>query len=151
MSAIPEVLDALVAALRTSVDLAEVLDPGAADKILDGPATADLSAPEGIAVGASRADESINFTWPAADLSDGSAEQFTINNLAWSGSGSTVFGPSRLRADLILVAVAATLAADRTLGGAVSTAWIEGGLVTQIQTGRGALVTVEFQITATRF
>ena len=150
MSVIPFVLDAIVDALQGSADLAAVLGPGAADRVLDGPAVADLSSPDGVAVGASRQDESIAFQWPAADLV-GIAQHFNINCLAWSGTGSTTFTVCRARVDRILEAVSAALAEDRTLGGLVSQAWITNGLVTQEQTGRGALVVVEFQITVDRF
>lgn len=145
MTAIPEVLDALVAAWRNAQDLAG-LRP---NQVYDGPSVSYVGT-EGVAVGTSREDNAVDFTWPGADLAGGSADRFTIPCLAWSGSGDVAMSPRRARVDLILDALEQHLAQDRTLRGVVSNAWITGGSLTQEING-GALVTVEFRVSVTRF
>jgi hypothetical protein len=135
MTAIPQVLDALVAALRLALPAVDVFD---------GPQSGAVGG-EGIAVGTSREDNSVEFTWPAADLAGGDAEHATIACLVWSGSGDSTYQAARQRVAVLLDAVAAALAANRTLGGAVSSAWITGG-VWQQQAVTGVLVTCEFQV-----
>jgi hypothetical protein len=137
MTAIPLVLDALVAALRLAPDLAAV-------DVFDGPQPIAAGG-EGIAVGASREDNSVEFTWPPADLAGGDAEHATIACLVWSGSGDTTFAPARLRVAELLDAVDAALSANRTLSGAVTRAWITDGVLQQ-QQANGALVTCEFHV-----
>jgi hypothetical protein len=144
VSAIPEVLDALVSVWRNTPDLAG-LRP---DQIFDGP-PATYVGTEGVAVGASIRDESVEFTYPAAGL-DSTGDRFTISCLAWSGSGDTRMKTHRDRVDAILDALESHLDQDRTLGGVVDTAWIVAGSFTQEQ-NRGALVTAEFRIQARRF
>ncbi len=118
--------------------------------VLDGPATTFLGA-EGIAVGASREDVSGDFTLAMEDMGGGDSTRFTLTNLAWCGSGTTTFTTSRLRASMIYDYAAAALAADRTMRGAVSTAWITSGFMHQEQTGQGVLVAIEFRIEGTLF
>lgn len=143
MTAIPAVLDALVAAFRAA--------PGvSADSVFDGPETAAVRI-EGIAVGMSVEDRAVEFTWSYADPGGGDREHGVVSCVAWSGSGDTSFQPHRDRVAELLSAAAAGLAVDRTLGGAVSTAWITGGAFTQEQTGSGALVTAEFRVEFDRF
>lgn len=142
MSAIPAVLDALVAVLRVAPGLA-------GGSVFDGPQV-DYAGTVGVAVGATREDLSTEFVMSSAGPGS-TAEQVTVSCLAWSGSGDTVFKPHRDRTGQILDAVESALTADRSLGGVVSTAWITGGSLTQEQTGRGALVTLEFRVTADVF
>lgn len=144
MSAVPEVLDALVTAWRNAQDLAG-LRP---DQVYDGPSVSYVGT-EGVAVGASREDNAVEFTYPAAGLGS-AADRFTITCLAWSGSGDPTMKPRRARVDAILDALEQRLAEDRTLGGVVSQAWITGGSLVQEQ-NRGALVTAEFRVSVTRF
>jgi hypothetical protein len=147
MTAIPEVLDALTRTWRTSADVQSAgIRP---DQVLDGPPTSYMYS-EGIAVGASREDNSVEFRRNPSSMTD-SNERFDVTCLAWSGSGDTVFKLLRDRCDAFLAAADAALAADRTLGGVVSNAWLVDGAMTQEQTGQGALVMVEFTIEATNY
>jgi hypothetical protein len=145
MTAIPEVLDALTAIWRTA-------QPAGlrTDQVHDGPAT-EYAGTEGVGVGASIQDNGVEWTEPAADVGGGSAQRITVTCLVWSGSGDTTFKARRDRVDAILDALEQTVAADRSLGGAVSTAWLTSGALVQEQTGRGALVRAEVRLTVTRF
>lgn len=144
MTAIPEVLDALVAVWRNTQDLAD-LRP---DQVYDGPPVTYIGT-EGVSVGASRKDDSVEFTYPPSAL-DSTGDRFTISCMAWSGSGDVDMKPRRDRVDAILDALERNLAVDRSLGGVVDQAWIVGGSITQEQ-DRGALVIAEFRIQARRF
>jgi hypothetical protein len=137
----PQVCDALVASFG------QVLGP---DLIFDGPPVRDVGA-SGLAIGATRDDDTTAFVAVPSDLASGITEGLTIVCLAWSGSGSTVFKPARDEVGGILTAVATRLVADRTLGGVVDTADLSGGTWTQEQTGAGGLVTCEFKITVQKF
>jgi hypothetical protein len=139
--AFPAVCDALVASLG------QVLG---ADVVFDGPPVRDVS-PSGLAIGATREDDTSSFVAGAADLGGGISESLTVTCLAWSGSGDVVFKPARDIVRGIVAAVMGRLAADRTLGGVVSTADLTGGIWTQEQTGEGALVMCEFRITVQQF
>jgi len=57
-----------------------------------------------------------------------------------------VFKPARDQVGDIVTATTDRIAADRTLGGVVSTADVTGGIWQQEQTGEGALCTCEFRI-----
>lgn len=140
MSALPAVFDTLVASLVA------VLGSG---QVFDGP-PAQYTDTRGLSVGATRQDESVDWQAPTSDLA-GAGETFTIRCLAWAGSGATVFKPMRDQVAEYLTAVENVLSADRSIGGAVSTAWISGGTWMQEQTGQGALVTCEFRIGCTRY
>lgn len=144
MTAIPEVLDALVSMWRSAHDLAGLRD----DQIYDGPSVNYIGT-EGVAVGASVDENSIEFSFPPSGL-ESTEERFTVACLVWSGSGDTAVKPRRDRVAEILGALELYLAQDRTLGGVVSEAWIVGGSMAQEQ-NRGALVTAEIQIQITIF
>jgi hypothetical protein len=147
VTAIPEVLDALTRIWRTSpVVLSTGIRP---DQVIDGPPVSYMFS-EGIAVGASREDNSVEFRRNVSSMVD-SNESFSVTCLAWAGSGDTVFKPLRDRCDSFMTAVDTALGADRTLGEVVSTAWLTDGAMTQEQTGQGALVMVEFTIEATNY
>lgn len=145
MTAIPEVLDALVTRWRTAQDLSG-LRP---DQVHDGPPTTYVGN-EGVAVGASRNDNAIEFAQSATDVAGGQADRFRVTCQAWSSSGDIAMKPRRDRVDAIIDALDSHLAVDRTLGGAVSTAWIVGGAFIQEQ-NRGALVIAEFSVSVRRF
>lgn len=144
MTAIPEVLDALVTLWRSADNLAG-LRP---DQVYDGPPITYLGT-EGVSVGASRKDDSVEFTLPSAGLGS-TGDRFTISCMAWSGSGDTAMKPRRDRVNEILDGLERYLEQDRSLGGVVDTAWIVGGSFSQEQ-NRGALVVADFRIHATRF
>jgi len=146
VTAIPEVLDALTAIWRTAQPAG--LRP---DQVHDGPPAGEYTGTEGVAVGASVQDNGVEFTAPAADIGGGSGEEATVTCMAWAGSGDTKMKPLRDRVDAVLDALEQALAEDRTLRGAVSSAWLTSGALVQQQTGRGALVTAEFRINVTRF
>lgn len=154
MTQIPAVYPALVARWKlaaASMDLAQ-------SQILDGPAVT-YAGTEGVAVGATADDTTAEFDFPPGAL-DGDAERTVIPCLAWAGWGDTTFGTLRDRVNLILTTIRADLAADRTIGGTVSTAWITGGNFRQdhvVETVDGtpqyfgALVMCEFRIQFDRF
>lgn len=146
MSTIPEVLDALAAKWQT--------DPPAGlrpDQVFDGPPASAYVGTEGVAVGASLDDDDIvAFTRSVADLRGGAREQYPVTCLAWCGSGDTATKPRRDRVVAIVEALEASLATDLTLGGLVSRVWLASGAFQQRQTGRGVLVTAQFQLDVTR-
>jgi hypothetical protein len=139
-TAIPTALDALVAVFKVAL-------PGVA--VYDGP-SADYAGTEGAAVGASREDDAIEFELPTAGLGR-NGERDVITCILWSGSGSTVFKPHRDRVNEMIGAVIAGLKTNLTLSGAVSTADVTGGVISQEQTGRGVLVIGELRVALTRF
>jgi hypothetical protein len=146
MSTIPEVLDALAA--KWKADPPVGLRP---DQVFDGPPAGGYVGTEGVSVGATFDDDDVvAFTRPIADLRGGAREQYTVTCLTWCGSGDTSTKPRRDRVDAILEALEQSLAADLTLGGLVSRVWMTSGAFQQRQTGRGVLVTAQFQLDVTR-
>lgn len=145
MTSIPEVLDALTAIWKTA-------QPAGlrADQVHDGPVVEYIGT-EGVAVGASAEDLSVEFSLPSTDLGGGYGERASITCLAWAGSGDTRMKPLRDRVDAVVDALEQALAADRTLGGVVARAEIASGVLSQQQTGRGALVRAEVRVNVTRF
>lgn len=137
----PEACDTLVAAFKQATG---------AD-IFDGP-PARMPSSTGVAVGATR-EPDVTSEWqaPSTDMGGGYGEDLTVVCLAWSGGGGVVFKPYRDQVRDLLELVVAALAADRTLGGSVSTVDLTGGTWTQEQTGEGALVTCEFRVHLRRF
>ena len=149
-SAFGPMTDALVALCRRAV---EPLNPARTTgpvTVLDGPAVSYVGT-AGVAVGATREDVTAEWSTQPSDLGGSSRLTLPISCLAWSGSGSTPFAPHRATVTGVLDVIEAELAADRSLGGAVSTAWITGGTWMQEQTGSGALVTCEFRVTCLQF
>jgi hypothetical protein len=144
MTAIPEVLDALTAIWKTAQPAG--LRP---DQVHDGPVV-EYVGTEGVAVGASAEDISVEFALPGADLGGGSGERANVVCLVWAGSGDTICKPLRDRVDAVIDALDQAIADDRSLGGVVSHAWLTSGALSQLQTGRGALVRAEIRVTVTR-
>jgi hypothetical protein len=142
--AIPAATDAYVRALKASGDL------GTTVVVLDGPSPIDAGM-EGVAVGASLQDRAGDFTVPASDMSSDTAQTFTLTCTAWARSGDTTFKAARDRVSQIVSIADNVLAADRTLGGTVSTAWIADGIFEQQLNEAGIVVTIEFRIEATVF
>lgn len=146
MSTIPDVLDALVAKWKTN-------PPGGLrpDQVFDGPPAGGYVGTEGVAVGADLEDGNVvSFVRPIADLGGGAREQYPVAGVVWCGSGDTTVKPHRDRVAALLDAVEQSLAADLTLGGLVSRVWLTSGAFQQQQTGRGALVSAQFQLEVTR-
>lgn len=141
MLAFPALCDALTASFGAALG---------ADRAFDGP-PARFAGSSGLAIGATREDVSSEFQAPPSGLDGASGEDVTVTCLAWSGDGSTEFKRHRDAVRDILAAAEARLAVDRTLGGAVDTAYLTGGTWLQEQTGEGALVSCEFRISARRF
>ena len=139
----PALCDGLVAVLKVWPDLAGV-------SVLDGPST-EYAGNEGIAVGASREDIAGEFAVNASDMSSDGSGTHSLTSTVWVRTGDTTFSAARTRCGQLYTAAAAGLASDRTLKGAVSTAWVVGGSFDQMQTGSGVLVFVEFRIEATVF
>jgi hypothetical protein len=136
----PAACDALVTAFQQATG----------GDVFDGP-PARLPGSSGVAVGAAREDAASEWSAPPAGLDGSSGEDVTVTCLAWSGGGGVVFKPHRDTVRGLLELADAALAADRSLDGAVSTAYLTGGSWTQEQTGEGALVTCEFRINCRRF
>jgi hypothetical protein len=149
-SAFGPMTDALVAATRRAVAPLNPTRTTGPITVLDGPAV-DYVGTAGVAIGATREDIAAEWSNAPGDLAGGSRLTMPITCLAWSGSGSTPFAPHRATVVAVLNAIEAELAADRSLAGAVSAAWITSGTWTQEQTGAGALVTCEFRVTCQRF
>lgn len=140
---VPAATDAYVRALQASGDLSGVT-------VLDGPSPKDAGM-EGIAVGASRENPAGEFTASPSDMSSDTAHRFALTCLVWARSGETTFSAARNRVVQILGIADAVLAADRTLGGTVSSAWIASGQFQQEIDEHGVLVTIEFRIEASVF
>lgn len=152
-TAFAEIADALTATFQAAVrSLNEERNAAglASVAVYDGPSTSYVGS-VGVAVGATREEVAAEWTTRPGDLAGDSRLTLPIVCLIWSGSGSTVFNPHRSTVAAVLAAIDAELAADRSLGGVVSTAWITGGTWAQEQTGSGALVTCEFRVTTTQF
>lgn len=152
-TAFAAIADALVAAFGRAVTPLNDTRTAAGTSpigVLDGPAVEYVGS-AGVAVGATREDVIADWAVRPADLAGDSRLTLPITCLAWSGSGSTAFGPHRTVVAAVLAAIEAELATDRDLGGVVSTAWITGGTWMQEQTGAGALVTCEFRVSTTQF
>jgi hypothetical protein len=152
-TAFAAIADGLVAVFERAVaplSAARVAANSSSINVLDGPAV-NYVGTAGVAVGATREDVAVDWSTRPGDLAGDSRQTLPITCLAWSGSGSTSFAPHRTTVAAILTAIEAELAADRDLGGVVSTAWITGGTWMQEQTGSGALVTCEFRVTTTQF
>lgn len=141
MTGLPGVFDTLTAAMVGA------FGPGL---VFDGPPAKYVDS-KGVALGATRDSESVPWFAPPSDLGGASGEEFSIPCLAWAGWGQITFKPLRDDVAVFLTVAEELLAADRTIGGSVSTAWITGGTWLQEQTGTGALVTCEFRIDCTRF
>lgn len=139
----PALCDNFVATLSTWPDLAGVT-------VLDGPSV-NYAGNEGIAIGASREDIAGEYAVNASDMASDGAGTLSLTSTVWVRTGDTTFTAARSRCGQLYSATAAALASDRTIDGAVSTAWIVGGSFDQMQTGNGVLVFVEFRIEATVF
>jgi hypothetical protein len=136
----PAACDALVAAFAQATG----------GDVFDGP-PARLPGSSGVAVGTAREDAASEWTASAAGLDGRADEDVIVTCLAWSGGGGVVFKPHRDTVRGLLELAEQGLAADRSLGGAVDTAYLTGGSWTQEQTGEGALVTCEFRVNLHRF
>lgn len=79
------------------------------------------------------------------------AESYTIACLASSWIGDTDPAPVRIRAFELYAAVAAVVAGDRSLGGAVTEARVEFTEFDQQQTTSGAAATVAFNVRVRAF
>lgn len=137
-SAIPAVIDALVAALKSKSGLVGV-------QILDGPPNVDLQG-DLIVVGLSIDTVEIDATHAIAGLASGK-QDFDVMCLArsWTGSGSG-FKARRDRAFALLDGVQAVLTADLTLGGAATRARLTQASYVPALTGQGSLVEVPFVV-----
>ncbi|MFF7966758.1 hypothetical protein ACFZC3_15500 [Streptomyces sp. NPDC007903] len=74
-------------------------------------------------------------------------ETLTIRCVAAVLLGTTDLPAARRRAYELLAAAASALAADRTLGGAVMTAWISAHSLSQSQIDQGAQAVILFTVT----
>lgn len=148
MSAIPTVLDAFVAALRTSTDLVGV-------QVIDGEPFTDLEG-DVVIVGFSPDRLAVTQTETGADLAGGDLETFDVVNVASSWSGDPELKPRRDRAFTLLAAVRAVLRHDQTLAGTCMWAGLTVSALAQGQTRKdgawtGAQATVEFVVTVRVF
>lgn len=142
MSAIPAVLDALVANLAVAL-------PGV--QILDGPATVEIEG-DVVAVGfsADAGGPAVEGTEAPAGLA-GSREQFDVLGAASSWTGDTLIKPRRDRAFEMLAAVKAELKRDQTLNGTCTQARLQVTDYIAEQTTKGAVVTVTFRVGVVAF
>jgi hypothetical protein len=139
--AFPQICDALTTLMNNALG---------ATRVFDGPQVRQVG-PSGVAIGATREDVSSEFTSDSSSLGGDVNQGTTITCLAWAGGGGTVFKPYRDTVRDIVTAASDAIAADRTLGGVVSTADLTGGVWMQEQTGEGAVVTCEFRVYVRKF
>lgn len=143
MTAVPAVIDALLAALRVAPGLVGV-------RVIDGPWLDRPSEPDVIVVGWTP-DEG-----PAVDQVDtgggldSTRQSFDLVNLASAWRGGTDMKTARDRADQLIEAVRGELTRDPTIGGAASWARLSTLSLSQYQTS-GSEVAVEFAIRVTAF
>lgn len=142
---IPAATDAYYQALKVAENLGQ-----AGVTVLDGPDVTDASK-EGIAVGASSRGEAGRFDVPPSDIAGSGGQSITLTCLVWVRTGETALTDARNRCAEILRYAGNVLAADRTMGGTVSSAFIVGGIFDQKLGAGGLIVTIEFRIQARLF
>lgn len=137
MSAIPAVLDALVAVLRDAPALAGV-------QVLDGQPVVETE-PDVIAVGFSPERVAVEGTDAVAGLNT-EREAFDVVGLASSWRGDPDIKVVRDRAFALLSAITSTLKANPRLDGTCALARVSVLAYAQEQTDKGPVATVEFQV-----
>lgn len=142
-SRVPAVLDALVSLWDSTPDLAGLVQ--------DGPVPIESPGLEILAVGHDDADGDGTSTEGLLSAegmgSRPDREQFTVSCLVAVVDGANDARAARLRAFDLLSAAAEALAGDRTLGGIVMRAHVQGVSLRQLQTGEdGAKAQVFFTV-----
>lgn len=142
MSAVPVVLDALVALFGARL---------AGTQVVDGPVTASIAG-DVVAVGVTPEDSTdVQSTEDIAGLG-AVQESFDVLCVARSWSGNDGVKAQRDRTYLLLAAVKAAVAADESLGGAVTRARFAGSTYNPWRTDTGQLVVdVTFRISVDTF
>jgi len=143
------VLPAMTDSYYESLKVAERLGQ-AGVTVLDGPDVTDASM-EGIAVGVSVRNDSGRFDTPRSDIASSGGQRVTLACLAWVRSGETLLRDARNRCAEIVRDAGDVLAADRTMDGTVSSAYIAGGVFNQKLGASGIVITIEFHIEAHLF
>lgn len=143
-SAVPQVVDALVAALSRADALRGV-------QVADGPLTT-MREPSGLIVGVAEEGPAVIGAQSPGGLGSRRRETFEVGCRAWVWVGDNELKPVRDEAFRIVDAVGAALAADRTLGGAVMQARLgEGVQYDPRQSEEGAWVVVDFGVRCEAF
>ena len=140
-SRVPAVLDALVSLWGAVPELADI--------VLDGPIPVDSAAMEALSVGDDDDDDGISTEGLLSAEGMGSRpdrEQFTVSCVIAVMDGANDMRAARLRAFDLLSAAAEALATNRTLGGVVMRAHVQGLSLRQLQTNGGALARVLFTV-----
>lgn len=120
-------------------------------RVLDGPDVKDASN-LGIAVGMSMENPSGEWQTRRSDVTERRGGQtFTLVCLAWARSGETTYRAARLAVANLVRDAETVLEQDPTMGGAVSSAFFEGGQFDQDMTQFGLVVRMEFRIAAFLF
>lgn len=143
---IPAATDAFVRLLRIAATTVGLTS----DDVLDGPSPGNAGT-SGVVVGASRENPSGEFRMPESDMSSSGGQNFSLTCLAWASTGDTDWASSRTRCAELVAWADSVLAADRTLGGSVSSAYIVDGVFDQEIGPQGIVVTIEFRIEANVF
>jgi hypothetical protein len=137
-STVPAAIDSLVAALKAA-DL----------PVRDGPEATDAAAPRLVTVGfvTTEDDQDAEGTTAIAGFSVGRLrERYSVRCLASARGGGGDIGAARRAAFDLLDGVAAVLAADKTLTGAVMSATVADVGLLQDQDDAGALASVPFSV-----
>lgn len=146
MSTVPAALSALAERLRASPHIAAIqITNQPRILIQDGPWLASPADPDVICVGWTPDEGSGVETTVSYDVGS-SQEASDVLCMVSSWGGDTDLVARRFRADALLDAMAAEVAADRTLGGAVTLAEITGHAWDQYQAKGGCQVTVEVTV-----
>lgn len=140
MTAVPWAIDALLNALQTAPGMSRV-------KILDGPWIDRPSEQDVIAVGwlGEDGEATVEFNSDIAGL-DSTRETFDLLGRVSSWRGGTLMKPVRDAADALIETVRDVLAADRTLGGAVTRARLVTLSLREYQTTQGAVADFDFAV-----
>lgn len=147
-STMPAAIDGLLAAVRASDDLADLVAAGA---IFDGPPRTDMPQ-EFVSIGWGGADEdpSVEATDTDGGL-EANREDYSIVGLVYVWSGDSDFAPLRARCFARLDAVNAAILADPSLGGAVMRARLSANVLGQAPIQAGAAAAVRFTVTCAAF
>lgn len=140
-STAPAAIDALVAALQASPDLARV-------GLRDGPRVVMDGRQEVVSIGYVDSETAVDGSLAAEGMdSEPSRESYSIHCAVWAQRGGGDISAARTRVYQMLADIGGILAADPTLGVPVLSARIGSVSLTQRQaTGQGAVARIEFDV-----
>lgn len=138
MSAVPDFLDALYSAARSSPLLSGW-------QVVDGPPL-EYTRPDVIVLGASTEDLTVEAAKSDAGLGRDRRERSDVTCVARSSTGDAEMSPRRRRAFDGVAAVSALLAQDGTVGDSVTRARVVSAVYTAVRSPQGTAAYVEFGI-----